>query len=182
MVLCFCGQFLANVGMRRYVFQYIRLNDDRIRYFRDLLYAIKGVKLLAYEPFFYKMIQSFREIQLGALTTWMRLTFCLFTSFNQAVPGMAAGATFLAYYLLDGSLRSDIIFPTLAYINMLYQPVSQASLSFSRQFSVWPCGERIRDLFKLGGVRRLQPISVHYFTGYCRQHGKCNIWLPLCQQ
>ncbi|XHG05673.1 hypothetical protein AWENTII_008891 [Aspergillus wentii] len=135
----------ANVGMRRSIFQYSCINDDRIHCFRDLLYAIKGVKLLAYEPVFYKMIQSFRKSQLGALTTWMNLTFCLFTSFNQAVPGMAAGATFLAYYLLDGSLSPEIIFPTLAYINMLYQPVSQTSLSFSRQFSMWPCWVRIRD-------------------------------------
>lgn len=144
-MLCFGGQTFANVGMRHYVFQYIRINDDRIHCFRDLLYAIKEVKLLAYEPVFYEMIQSFRKTQLGALTSWMRLTFCLYTSFGQAVPGMAAGATFLAYYLLDGSLSPEIIFPILAYINMLHQPISQASLSFSRQFSVWPCWVRIRD-------------------------------------
>jgi ATP-binding cassette subfamily C (CFTR/MRP) protein 10 len=131
--------------MGRFVGTYLGLNDGRIQFLQEMLYGIKGVKSLRFESIFHRKIEDTRTKQLSALGTWMKLTFCVFTSFNQVIPGLAAGGIFVAYYLMGYRLRADVVFPVLTYMNMLYQPVSTASLAISRQFSVRPCWIRIRD-------------------------------------
>lgn len=131
--------------MGQFVGTYLGLNDGRIQFLQEMLYGIKGVKSLRFESIFHRKIEDARTKQLKALGTWMKLTFCVFTSFNQVIPGLAAGGIFIAYYLLGHRLRADIVFPVLTYMNMLYRPVSTASLAISRQFSVKPCWVRIKD-------------------------------------
>lgn len=130
----------------------MRLNDDRLQCFRDLLYAIRSVKLLVYEKVFGEIINRVRNEQLNALASWLRLTFCFFTSFNQVIPGMAAGATFLTYHFSGNRLSADVVFPTLAYLNMLHQPISKTSLAISRQFSIKPSWTRVSSLIQACSV------------------------------
>jgi ABC-type multidrug transport system fused ATPase/permease subunit len=152
MLVFFVAQGHANKGMRGAVMTYITLNDRRIGALRDLLYNVKSVKALAYEPVFQHMISSVRKDQLKALRTWMVLTFGYFTAVNQSIPALTAAAAFLAYYLSGHELTAPVVFPALAYFNMLYAPVSQASLAFSRQYATWPSAVRILKLMRADEV------------------------------
>lgn len=67
-------------------------------------------------------------------------------SVNQSTPYLAACAAFVAYSMSGATLTPEVVFPCLAYFQMLYQPVFLASLAISRQFSGKPTFKRIRDL------------------------------------
>ncbi|KAM0738275.1 hypothetical protein ACQRIT_006012 [Beauveria bassiana] len=142
----FVGQTALGRRIAQAVGGYVRHNDSRLGAYRDLLNNIKGVKATAIEDVFQRKITRARSMQLEALRYWLRTSFAMFTAVNLATPYLAACAAFLAYAISGAKLTADVVFPCLAYFQMLYQPVTLASLAFSRQFSMRPSLERVHDL------------------------------------
>ncbi|KAM7198968.1 multidrug resistance-associated protein 4 [Rhypophila sp. PSN 637] len=70
----------------------------------------------------------------------------IFTAVNQTIPGVVACTAFLVYWAAGNELSAQVVFPSLAYFNLLSQPVFQASVALSRQFSVKPSLLRISKL------------------------------------
>ncbi|KAK4209940.1 P-loop containing nucleoside triphosphate hydrolase protein [Rhypophila decipiens] len=62
-----------------------------------------------------------------------------------ALAGFVAMAA-LVYWAAGNEPSAQMVFPSLAYFNLLSQPVFQASLALSRQFSVKPSLSRISNL------------------------------------
>ncbi|KAK0756023.1 hypothetical protein N5P37_011396 [Trichoderma harzianum] len=143
-LVVFISQSWANKGMRNSQRAYIMTNDGRLGALRELLYGIGSVKALGYEMVFRKRISQFRAKQAGALRNYLVLSFGYFTAVNQAVSGFAAGVAFLAYFLMGHELTAAVVFPALTYFGMLYQPISNASLAFTRQFATWPSFSRVQ--------------------------------------
>lgn len=125
---------------------YIAHNDRRIGFLRDMLNNIKSVKASAMEGVFQDKITSARNDELGVLRYYLTTSFAMFTAINQTTPYLAACAAFLTFAMAGETLTADVVFPCLAYFQLLYQPVTLASLALSRQFSVKPSLGRVRDL------------------------------------
>lgn len=124
---------------------YITHNDRRIGFLRDLLNNIKSVKASAMEDIFHDKITAARNDELGVLRFYLTTSFAMFTAINQTTPYLAACAAFLTYAMIGKKLTADVVFPCLAYFQLLHQPVTLASLALSRQFSVNPSLRRIQD-------------------------------------
>jgi len=131
---------------RRFLHRYIRLDDGRLGKLRELLVSIKGVKALSYEDTFRKLVAEVRDEQRRMLRLYLVFGYALNTALSNSIPPDAACAAFLAYYLTGHSLAPEVVFPALAYFNLLYGPLFTASLAISRQFSTWPSWVRIREL------------------------------------
>ncbi|XWW96772.1 hypothetical protein V2A60_004752 [Cordyceps javanica] len=125
---------------------YIAHNDRRIGFLRDMLNNIKSVKASAMEDVFQDKITSARNDELGVLRYYLTTSFAMFTAINQTTPYLAACAAFLTYAMTGKTLTAEVVFPCLAYFQLLYQPVTLASLALSRQFSVKPSVGRVRQL------------------------------------
>lgn len=132
---------------------YICHNDRRIGFLRDMINNIKSVKASAMEDVFQDKITSARNDELGVLRYYLIGSFAMFTAVNQTTPYLAACAAFLAYALSGRELTAAVVFPCLAYFQLLYQPVTLASLAFSRQFSAQPSFGRIRSLLTASEAR-----------------------------
>lgn len=146
MAVIFVSQTVLGRRIAQAVGGYVRHNDSRLGAYRDMLNNIKAVKASAIEDVFQWKITHARSKQLEALRYWLRTSFAMFTAVNQTTPYLAACAAFLAYAMSGAKLTADVVFPCLAYFQMLYQPVTLASLAFSRQFSVRPSLKRVHDL------------------------------------
>ncbi|KGQ04390.1 ABC transporter C family member 1 [Beauveria bassiana D1-5] len=153
----FVGQTALGRRIGQAVGGYVRHNDARLGAYRDLLNNIQGVKATAIEDVFQRKITRARSMQLEALRYWLRTSFAMFTAVNQTTPYLAACAAFLAYAMSGAKLTADAVFPCLAYFQMLYLPVTLASLAFSRQFSVRPSLGRVHDLLTAQESRMLLP-------------------------
>ena len=149
MLLVFlAGQGWANKALQRTFVSYLTLNDRRLAVLRELLCNIKGVKALAYETVFRRLISHARGDQIAALRVWLSIHFSYFIVVNLSIPALTASATFLVYYLNDNELTSAVVFPSLAYFGMLQQPISQMSMAISRQFTTFPCLVRLLSLLE----------------------------------
>ncbi|KAK3321892.1 spermidine/putrescine import ATP-binding protein potA [Apodospora peruviana] len=146
MAALFVVQGRAGIWMRGGIRGYISLNDARLAALRDLLGNFKAVKALAVEPVYRQLISEARTGQLKALRRYLTAGFSIFTAINQTIPGVVACTAFLAYWAAGNELSAQVVFPSLAYFNLLSQPVFQASLALSRQFSVKPSLTRISEL------------------------------------
>ncbi|KAL7952495.1 P-loop containing nucleoside triphosphate hydrolase protein [Trichoderma compactum] len=146
-LVVFISQSWANKGMRNSQRVYI-MTDGRLGALRELLHGIGSVKALGYEMVFRERIGQFRAKQAGAPRNHLVLCFGYFTAVNQAVSGFAAGVAFLTYYLMGHQLTAAVVFPALTYFGMLYQPISNASLAFTRQFPTWPSFNRVQVFLK----------------------------------
>ncbi|KAJ9137445.1 Spermidine/putrescine import ATP-binding protein potA [Pleurostoma richardsiae] len=144
MLFLFFGQSWASKITRRSYVSYIQLNDTRLGALREFLVNIKSVKATAYEFVYRRLVSGIREKQLQALGHYLSAAFAVFTAFSESIPSFTAASAFLAYYLTGHELTAAVVFPALAYFNMLYQPVFAASLAITRQFAVWPSLTRIR--------------------------------------
>ncbi|KAM7211688.1 P-loop containing nucleoside triphosphate hydrolase protein [Rhypophila decipiens] len=146
MAALFVVQGRAGIWMRGGIRAYISLNDSRLDAIRDLVANFKAVKALAVESVYRELISDARAGQLKALRRYLTAGFSIFTAINQTIPGVVACTAFLVYWAAGNELSAQVVFPSLAYFNLLSQPVFQASLALSRQFSVKPSLTRISKL------------------------------------
>lgn len=142
----FFGQTALGKRLGKSIGAYITHNDKRIGFLRDLLNNIKSVKASAMEDVFQDKITAARNNELGVLRYYLTTSFAMFTAINQTTPYLAACAAFLTYAMVGEKLTAAVVFPCLAYFQMLYRPVTLASLALSRQFSVKPSVGRVKAL------------------------------------
>lgn len=145
-IIIFISQTGLGKSLGKSIGGYIAHNDRRIGSLRDMLNNIKSVKASAMEDVFQDKITSARNDELGVLRFYLTASFAMFTAVNQTTPYLAACAAFLTYALAGEKLTADVVFPCLAYFQLLFRPVTLASLALSRQFSAKPSFGRMRDL------------------------------------
>ncbi|OAQ95919.1 hypothetical protein LLEC1_04564 [Akanthomyces lecanii] len=145
-LVIFVSQTSLGKRLGKSIGRYIAHNDGRIGFLRDMLNNMKSVKASAMEDVFQDKITSARNDELGVLRYYLTTSFAMFTAINQTTPYLAACAAFLTFAMAGETLTADVVFPCLAYFQLLYQPVTLASLALSRQFSVKPSLGRVRDL------------------------------------
>lgn len=146
MLIMISGQGWASKVTRVSVVKYVHLNDQRLASLRELLNSVKGVKAAAYEFVFRQRVSHVRDNQLASLWVYLSMAFALFSAINTSIPCFTAAAAFLTYYLTGHQLTAAVVFPALAYFNLLSQPVFFASLAVTRQAAVMPSVNRIRAL------------------------------------
>lgn len=146
MLVMFVIQSWASKVTRGSVVRFVRLNDQRLAVLREMLENVKSVKAAAYEFVFQDKISTARDEQLKALWLYLSMAFAMFTAVNSSIPCFTAAAAFLAYYLNGHQLSAAVVFPSLAYFNLLSQPVFFASLAVTRQSAVLPSVKHIRAL------------------------------------
>ncbi|KAM7212847.1 hypothetical protein V8F06_011745, partial [Rhypophila decipiens] len=156
MAALFVVQGRAGIWMRDATRAYVSLNDTRLDAVRDLVTNFKAVKALAVESVYRELISDARAGQLKALRRYLTAAFSIFTAINQTIPGVVASTAFLVYWAAGNELSAQVVFPSLAYFNLLSQPVFQASLALSRQFSVKPSLSRISNLLYADELERIQ--------------------------
>ncbi|KAM7190125.1 P-loop containing nucleoside triphosphate hydrolase protein [Naviculisporaceae sp. PSN 640] len=142
----FVVQGRAGIWMRGGIRSYISLNDSRIAALRDLVGNFKAVKALGVESVYRELVSNARAGQLDALRRYLTAGFSIFTAVNQTITGVVACTAFVVYWMAGNELSASVVFPSLAYFNLLSQPVFQASLALSRQYSVRPSLDRISKL------------------------------------
>ncbi|KAJ3492703.1 hypothetical protein NLG97_g5201 [Lecanicillium saksenae] len=145
-VAIFISQTSLGKRLGKSIGGYIAHNDRRIGFLRDMLNNIKSVKASAMEDVFQDKITAARNDELGVLRYYLTTSFAMFTAINQTTPYLAACAAFLTYATAGETLTAVVVFPCLVYFQLLYQPVTLASLALSRQFSVKPSLGRVRAL------------------------------------
>lgn len=158
LTMSFC-QSMASRFTRAAVVKYIHLNDQRLASLRELLNNIKSVKAAAYEFVFQNRISEVRNEQLKSLWVYLCMAFALFTAINQSIPIFTAAAALLVYYLTGHHLNAAVLFPALAYFNLLGQPVYFASLAVTRQAAVIPSVKRIMSLMAAEETQPIAPSS-----------------------
>ncbi|KAI6330798.1 hypothetical protein MCOR29_001742 [Pyricularia oryzae] len=146
MALLFIVQGRASLMFRDGIKEYVLRNDTRLSALRLVITRFAAVKALAVEPVFRRLVEDARAAQLDALRKYLVAGFSIFTSVSQTVPGLVACAAFFVYWAQGHEVTPQVVFPALAYFNLLYQPVFSASLALSRQFSVRPSLARIAEL------------------------------------
>lgn len=124
-----------------------------------MLNNIKSVKAAAYEFVFRDRISNARNEQLKALWLYLTTAFAMFTAINSSIPCFTAAAAFLAYSLTGHQLTAAIVFPALAYFNLLSQPVFFASLAVTRQSAVLPSVKRIKALLAAEESESIVPLA-----------------------
>ncbi|KAJ6785291.1 hypothetical protein PWT90_01091 [Aphanocladium album] len=145
-VIIFISQTSLGKRLGKSIGEYIAHNDRRIGFLRDMLNNTKSVKASAMEDVFQDKITSARNDELGVLRYYLTTSFAMFTAINQTTPYLAACAAFLTYAMAGEKLTAAVVFPCLAYFQLLFRPVTLASLALSRQFSVKPSLGRVRGL------------------------------------
>ncbi|PSR82837.1 P-loop containing nucleoside triphosphate hydrolase protein [Coniella lustricola] len=146
LLILFFGQSMASQITRGAMVKYLHLNDERLAPLRELLNNIKSVKATAYEDVFRSRLLRVRNEQLKALWVCLCMAYCLFTALNQSIPTFTAAAAFVAYYVTGHQLTAAVVFPALAYFQLLSQPVFFATLAVTRQAAILPAFKRVRAL------------------------------------
>ncbi|KAF3767031.1 P-loop containing nucleoside triphosphate hydrolase protein [Cryphonectria parasitica EP155] len=146
LLIMFFSQSMASQITRGAVVKYVHLNDQRLGPLRELLNNIKSVKAAAYEFLFRDRVSRVRNEQLKALWVYLSMAFWLFSAINVSIPSFTAAAAFLFYYLTGHELTAAVVFPALAYFNLLGQPVFFATLAVTRQAAILPSFKRVRTL------------------------------------
>lgn len=157
MFVMFVAQSYASKLTRGSVVKFAHLNDQRLAALRELLGSVKSVKAATYEFVFRNKISSVRNEQLKALWVYLSTAFALFSAVNSSIPCFTAAAAFLAYYLTGHQLTAAVVFPALAYFNLLSQPVFFATLAVTRQSAVLPSVKRIKALLAAEESESLVP-------------------------
>lgn len=143
MFLLFASQSKANFLAKGSITGYIINNDLRLKHIRDFLHNVKAAEIQCLQGRFMEKIEWCRQKQLDSLKTYLRLTFCFFSSMNQMIPAITATTALAVYWGTGHQLEAQTIFPILALFDLMYQPAGKLSVSVTRQFSILPSMRRI---------------------------------------
>jgi len=136
----------VNKLTRAFMAQNIRLEDHRLAKIRELLINVKSVKALSYENVFRRHIGAVRDEQLAVVRRFLTAGWTVYSAINDSIPPGTASAAFIGYYLTGHQLEADVVFPALAYFNMLYSPLFEAAQAIAGHFAVLPSLRRVQEL------------------------------------
>ncbi|KAI9329925.1 P-loop containing nucleoside triphosphate hydrolase protein [Zopfochytrium polystomum] len=93
-------------------------SDSRLKAIREMLYAMRSIKLHAWEPFFFKRVTGIRNVQI-ALIKLVSISIMVFVALGQLTP------TLMPIVGLIVILDPAVVFPALSLYNILNGPLFQ---------------------------------------------------------
>ncbi|KND00120.1 uncharacterized protein SPPG_04462 [Spizellomyces punctatus DAOM BR117] len=122
MIGLFLLQIPAMIFSKKYQVKILAAGDARLKGVRESLYAIKIIKLRAWEDFFLKKVSALRERQVAALKG-NYVSFLGFISIGQLTPIIMPIVAFVVYSSVNGFLDPTVVFPALILFNILFAPM-----------------------------------------------------------
>ncbi|KAI9329924.1 P-loop containing nucleoside triphosphate hydrolase protein [Zopfochytrium polystomum] len=107
--------------------KYRAASDSRLKAIREMLYAIRSIKLHAWEPFFYNRVTGFRNAQMAMLKI-ISIIFCLFIALGQVTPSLMPVVGLIVWvkqYAPGQILDPAVVFPALSLYTILAGPLFQ---------------------------------------------------------
>ena len=98
------------------------ITDERVKKIQESLQAIRCVKAYCWEPWILANVLSLRAKELGNIRR-MQIYRALLQSLSFAIPLFASIVTFGVYSWLGYPLLPEIVFPALAYFNLIRLPL-----------------------------------------------------------
>ncbi|KAI9355950.1 P-loop containing nucleoside triphosphate hydrolase protein [Zopfochytrium polystomum] len=102
-------------------------SDSRLKAIREMLYAMRSIKLHAWEPFFYSRVTGFRDAQTAKLKI-ISIAFCLFLALGQVTPSLMPVVGLIVWvkqYAPGQILDPAVVFPALSLYTILAGPLFQ---------------------------------------------------------
>ncbi|KAI9315441.1 P-loop containing nucleoside triphosphate hydrolase protein [Zopfochytrium polystomum] len=119
-------------------------SDSRLKTIREMLYAMRTIKLHAWEPIFHQRVTKLRDIQVVALRNF-NLVIIIFVTMASLTPIIMPIVGFIVWvqrYAPGQFLNPAVVFPALTFFQLLIGPLFQlptigsslvqASVSFGR--------------------------------------------------
>ncbi|KAJ3248738.1 hypothetical protein HDU78_010185 [Chytriomyces hyalinus] len=97
--------------------------DNRLGLIRECFQAIKTIKLRGAEEHFKATIEDARSRQLNSLVVYNVFIGAVFAILS-VIPTLIPMSSFIFYALHNSSFDAKLIFPALAYFQMLFQPLN----------------------------------------------------------
>lgn len=126
--------------------QVMQQSDIRIKLTNEILQGIKVIKFYAWENSFVDSVASVRKVEVKAVlkTSILRgVNFGLF----MAIPSLISITTFIVYSALGNAISAEIIFPAIAYMNVLRFPLLLLPMIINQLAQVKVSGKRLSALF-----------------------------------
>ncbi|KAI9090999.1 P-loop containing nucleoside triphosphate hydrolase protein [Phlyctochytrium arcticum] len=121
--------------------------DGRLQHIRELLYAIKIVKLRAWEPIFSDRITAVRNSQIHAVRR-LYYAFTFILSIGHTVPIILPIITFVVFTLTGGLPNVVNIFPALLLFSTLFIPMINLPQAVTHGINTYVCWCRIRGFLQ----------------------------------
>ncbi|KAI9353217.1 P-loop containing nucleoside triphosphate hydrolase protein [Zopfochytrium polystomum] len=102
-------------------------SDSRLKAIREMLYAMRSIKLHVWESFFVKRVSGFREIQIGMLKI-VSLCLMVFVTLGQLTPTLMpiiGLIIWVQHYAPGQILDPAVVFPALSLYTILTGPLFQ---------------------------------------------------------
>ncbi|KAJ3392648.1 Canalicular multispecific organic anion transporter 2 [Chytriomyces hyalinus] len=98
-------------------------SDRRISLIKETFQAIKIIKLRGAEGHFLSIIEAARSTQLVSLVLYNAFIGSVFAILS-VIPTLIPMSSFIFYAVHNSSFSANLIFPALAYFQMLFQPLN----------------------------------------------------------
>nr|XP_018264326.1 uncharacterized protein I303_02491 [Kwoniella dejecticola CBS 10117]OBR86484.1 hypothetical protein I303_02491 [Kwoniella dejecticola CBS 10117] len=125
----------------------MKWTDSRARLLRELLSSMEVIKVFTYEIPFLKRLKHFRRKEMVGIRKIL-----VIRAANQAlafsVPGLASVLAFVTYAATHDSLDPALIFTSLAFFNLLRQPLMFLPRALSSLTDAQNAVERLTEVFE----------------------------------
>jgi len=101
----------------------MKLKDSRMKRVKEMLHGMRVIKCFAWEQPIMKKVQEFRSQEMAALRKYAVLA-SLQSIFWNSAPVTVSIATFGVFAAMGGQLSLELVFPSLAIINIMRFPLN----------------------------------------------------------
>lgn len=106
------------------------LADRRIKMLQEVLFGIRVIKLYSWEDRFQKRVNELRQEELRLIRR-MKLVAAISQTLTTSVPTLITVASLVAYAWIYGSVSSSVIFPAMAFFDLLEVPLNYLPITIS---------------------------------------------------
>ncbi|KAF9090660.1 hypothetical protein BGX29_011350 [Mortierella sp. GBA35] len=99
-----------------------QFTDSRIRLTSEILQGIKVIKFFSWESRFLQKLSDIRQSELANVARLLYIRGAIAAT-SASLPVLASALTFIVYGAIGNELKSEIIFPALAYFTVLRTPL-----------------------------------------------------------
>ncbi|KAL8366776.1 hypothetical protein RB595_008774 [Gaeumannomyces hyphopodioides] len=121
-----------------------RITDQRVSLTQEILQSVRFVKYFGWEESFLQRLNGLRTKEVSSIQVLLALRNAIL-AISLSLPVFAAMLSFVTYSLSGNTLRSDIIFSSLALFNSLRMPLNLLPLVIGQITDGWSSLKRIQD-------------------------------------
>ncbi|KAL8326520.1 hypothetical protein RB597_003020 [Gaeumannomyces tritici] len=121
-----------------------RITDQRVSLTQEIMQSVRFVKYFGWEESFLKRLNGLRTKEVSSIQILLALRNGIL-AISLSLPVFAAMLSFVTYSLSGNTLRSDIIFSSLALFNGLRMPLNLLPLVIGQITDGWSSLKRIQE-------------------------------------